>query len=140
MCEKKQKIILMLLLSVMCTLGAQDLVHLKLKATRYHSMFENRRTSNGDIFSSKKYTAAHKNIKLGTFVLVVDTVTDKWVVVKINDRCPRKNVIDLSGIAADRIGLTLHKGVARVLVTILPDEAEAIWLQQESMHDKYDKI
>ena len=106
-------------------------------ATRYHNKFVNRKTSSGERFTQKKYTAAHKNMRLGTYVLVVDTVTKKWVVVKVNDRCVGSNVIDLAGIAAERIGLTKRKGVARVLVSSLGEGGEALWQRQDSMPNEY---
>ena len=132
---------LLIFLSLLLTIGtvsSQEIVNQRQVATRYHHKFENRRTSSGERFSQKKYTAAHRNIKLGTYVLVVDTVTNKWVVVKVNDRCPRKNVIDLAAIAAERIGLTKRKGVARVKITTLTEEAETLWAQQESMPETID--
>lgn len=135
--KKKTFLIAILLIFVSCTAVAQDLTNHRQIATRYHHKFENRKTSSGERFSQKKYTAAHKSIKLGTYVLVVDTVTNKWVIVKVNDRCPRRNVIDLAAIAADRIGLTPRKGVSRVLITTLGDDAETLWLQQDTMSDEY---
>ena len=133
----KTAIITLLFLSMLGTVWAQDIVSQQHRATRYHNQFENRKTSSGERFSQKKYTAAHHNIKLGTYVLVVDTVTNKWVIVKVNDRCPRKNVIDLAAIAAERIGLTRRKGVSRVLLSTLGEGAEALWQGQDSMPAEY---
>ena len=132
----KTVIISLLFLSIIGAAGAQEIVSQKHRATRYHNKFENRKTSSGERFSQKKYTAAHHNIKLGTYVLVVDTITNKWVIVKVNDRCPRKNVIDLAAIAAERIGLTRRKGVSRVFISTLGEGAERLWLQQESMSER----
>ena len=131
----KTLLITLLLLAISWGLRSQDIVNLRQTATRYHNKFENRKTSSGERFSQKKYTAAHKSIKLGTYLLVVDAFTNKWVVVKVNDRCPRKNIIDLAGIAADRIGLTLRKGVAKVFITALPNDAEQVWQRQESLSE-----
>ena len=132
----KTAIISLLFLSIIGVAGAQDIVSQQHRATRYHNKFENRKTSSGERFSQKKYTAAHKNIKLGTYVVVVDTVTNKWVIVKVNDRCPRKNVIDLAAIAAERIGLTRRKGVSRVFISTLGEGAETLWQQQESISER----
>ena len=132
----KTAIISLLFLSIIGAAGAQDIVSQRHRATRYHNKFENRKTSSGERFSQKKYTAAHHNIKLGTYVLVVDTITNKWVIVKVNDRCPRRNVIDLAAIAAERIGLTRRKGVSRVFISTLGEGAETLWQQQESMSER----
>ena len=133
MLKRKTTILTLILLSLCAVAFSQDVVNQRQIATRYHQKFENRKTSSGERFSHKKYTAAHKNIKLGTLLFVADTVTKKWVIVKVNDRCPRRNIVDLAGIAADRIGLTKRKGVTRVLITTLPDDAEPFWSNQDNI-------
>lgn len=133
----KTLIILLFIIPIFGAANAQEMVNQRHIATRYHNKFVNRKTSSGERFTQKKYTAAHKNMRLGTYVLVVDTVTKKWVVVKVNDRCVGSNVIDLAGIAAERIGLTKRKGVARVLVSSLGEGGEALWQRQDSMPPEY---
>lgn len=133
----KTLIILLFIIPIFGAANAQEMVNQWHIATRYHNKFVNRKTSSGERFTQKKYTAAHKNMRLGTYVLVVDTVTKKWVVVKVNDRCVGSNVIDLAGIAAERIGLTKRKGVARVLVSSLGEGGEALWQRQDSMPPEY---
>lgn len=141
MCKWKTLLISFLVFSLFGAANAQQMVNQRHLATRYHQKFENRKTSSGERFSQKKYTAAHHNIKLGTYVLVVDTIAKKWVVVKVNDRCPRRNIIDLAGIAAERIGITKRKGVSRVLVSTLGDEGETLWRSQDSLPaDYYDSL
>lgn len=133
----KTLIILLFTILIFGAANAQEMVNQRHIATRYHNKFVNRKTSSGERFSQEKYTAAHKKMRLGTYVLVVDTVTKKWVVVKVNDRCVGSNVIDLAGIAAERIGLTKRKGVARVLVSTLGEGGETLWQQQDSMPPEY---
>ena len=69
--------------------------------------FENRLTANGEIFCQNKYTAAHLTYKFGTLLLVTDIATKKWVIVRVNDRCPKRNILDLSKIAAKQIGINI---------------------------------
>ena len=101
-------------------------------ATYYHDRFDGRRTSNGERFSQKKYTAAHYKYKFGTLLLVTDPNTGKWVIVRVNDRCPKRGVLDLSRIAAKQLGI-LRKGTSRVKVQPLPDEYYEVWEKQAAI-------
>jgi rare lipoprotein A len=67
----------------------------------------------------KQLTAAHRDLPLGTKVLVMNLETEELVEVKINDRgpVPKRRIIDLSRAAADTIGL-LHRGVGQVRVVV----------------------
>ncbi len=137
---KTQKILFVLLL--ICFIGieqriifAQTQKEFECKATYYHNMFENRRTSSGEIFSQKKYTAAHKTLPLHTIVKVTNLSNGRSVLVKVNDRCPKKGVIDLSLIAAKQI--LLHKtGTAKVKVEIMGEDYVNIWENQEEVLKK----
>ena len=108
------------------------------KATYYHNMFENRRTSSGEIFSQKKYTAAHKTLPLHTIVKVTNLSNGRSVLVKVNDRCPKRGVIDLSLIAAKQI--LLHKtGTAKVKVEIVGENYKEILVNQDEILKRLDK-
>ena len=100
--------------------------------TFYHDRFEGRKTANGEIFDQNKFTAAHWKIKLGTMVMVTNKNTGLQVIVKVNDRCPKHNVLDMSHRAANAIGI---KGCQKVTVRILPDGYEERWAAQETMFD-----
>ena len=135
----KTAIISLLFLTFIGAAGAQDIVSQRHRATRYHNKFENRKTSSGERFSQKKYTAAHHNIKLGTYVLVVDTITNKWVIVKVNDRCPRRNVIDLAAIAAESekpVLLVCDRGTMDISVYLSPETWQAITQEVDIPIDK----
>lgn len=71
------------------------------------------RTANGERFTGRDLTAAHKTMAFGTRLRV--TYRGKSVAVRINDRGPyiRGRVIDLSSASADQIGLKAA-GVATV--------------------------
>ena len=109
------------------------------RATYYHNMFENRRTSSGELFSQKKYTAAHKTLPLNTLIKVTNLSNGRSVLVKVNDRCPKKGVIDLSYKAAQQI--LVHKtGVARVRIEIMEDEYFEIIDEQDEIFASLDKL
>lgn len=131
----KKAVVYTLLILFVTRLYAQNIDASKshyVNATYYHDRFEGRRTSNGERFSQKKYTAAHRNYKFGTLLLVTDTTTDKWVIVRVNDRCPKRGVLDLSRIAAKQLGI-LRKGTSRVRVQPLPDEYYEVWEKQATI-------
>ncbi len=135
-----RKILFSLIIIFSLGIKAQDTSYIlpEKKATYYHNKFENRRTASGERFSQRKYTAAHKYIALGSIVKVTNRINNKTVLVKINDRCPRKGVIDLSYIAAKRLGI-IESGHANVTVEVLPDYFYSLWLCQDSLFASIDK-
>lgn len=84
-------------------------------ASWYGGKFNGRKTASGEIFSSKRLTAAHRTLPFGTCVLVQNVANGRSVKVRINDRGPftRGRVIDLSEAAARRLDF-VSEGVARV--------------------------
>ncbi|MQP23858.1 septal ring lytic transglycosylase RlpA family protein [Flavobacterium sp. LMO8] len=68
------------------------------EATHYSDKLNGRKTASGQIFSNKKYTAAHKTLKFGTKVKVTNLANNKSVIVTINDRGPftKNREIDLA--------------------------------------------
>ena len=103
-----------------------------MKGTFYHDRFEGRKTASGEIFNQNLFTAAHWKIKLGTHVLVTNRNTGLKVIVKVNDRCPRRGVFDMSRRAARAIGI---KGSQPVSIRILPEGYERLCLAQDSQFD-----
>lgn len=91
-------------------------------ACYYASKFEGRKTANGEIFSNKKLTAAHKTLSFGTKVRVTNLVNSKSVDVVINDRGPftKGLEIDLSKKAFDLITDDPKKGKLKVSLEIIP--------------------
>ena len=84
---------------------AESLANLKTKlykknveASHYSDKLNGRRTASGQVFSNKKYTAAHRTLKFGTKVKVTNLANKKSVIVTINDRGPhtRGREIDLA--------------------------------------------
>ena len=94
-------------------------------ASYYHDKFVGRKTANGERFSQKLYTCAHKNLPFGTRLKVTNLDNGKSVTVIVNDRGPyvRGRVIDLSRRAASDLDF-VKKGLARVAIEVAPQETE----------------
>lgn len=87
-------------------------------ATWYGGKFHGRRTASGEVYDMYDLTAAHRTLPFGTIARVTNLKKKKSVVVRINDRGPwvRKNIIDLSYGAAQKIGMESR---AKVKIEIL---------------------
>lgn len=90
------------------------------RASFYANKFSGRKTTSGEIFSQDGLTAAHKTLKLGTFVLVKNLMNDSTVVVKINDRLGKTSHhnIDLSLRAAKQLNFIKQGNVKVTIETI----------------------
>jgi len=100
---------------------AQSLYTATGKASFYGKKFEGRKTANGEIFSNKKLTAAHRTLPFGTLVRVTNLKNNDTVIVRINDRGPyvKGRIIDLTKAAADSLDF-IHSGWVNVKVEELP--------------------
>lgn len=89
-------------------------------ASFYAKKFNGRKTTSGEIFYNDKLTAAHKTLKFGTFVKVRNIKNDSTVIVKVNDRLPKKSkrIIDLSYKAAKQLNF-ISSGLTKVEITVL---------------------
>jgi peptidoglycan lytic transglycosylase len=91
------------------------------QASWYGKEFVGRKTAGGERFSPQEMTAAHRNLPIGTKVIVENEQTGEATEVKITDRGPyadkKRRIIDLSHAAADSIGL-VQRGTGRVRVTV----------------------
>jgi rare lipoprotein A len=96
-------------------------------ASYYGKGFHGRKTASGDRFSQNEMTAAHRQLPLGTKVIVENRETGAQVEVKITDRGPyadkKRRIIDLSKAAADSIGL-VEQGIAPVRVVVTEEAAQ----------------
>ncbi|HEY9190480.1 MAG TPA: septal ring lytic transglycosylase RlpA family protein [Sulfurovum sp.] len=86
-------------------------------ASYYANAMNGRRTASGEIYDTKKYTAAHRSLPLGTMVRVTMLQNGKSVIVKVNDRGSyvKGRVIDLSWASAQKLGL-IRAGIAKVKI------------------------
>ncbi|MBM3448153.1 MAG: septal ring lytic transglycosylase RlpA family protein [Bacteroidetes bacterium] len=93
-------------------------------ASYYHTKFEGRGTSNGEVFRNKKFTAAHKHLPFGTWVKLTNTKNDSICFVRVNDRLPQssKRCIDLTQEAARQLNM-IQAGVARVKFEVVEEMA-----------------
>jgi rare lipoprotein A len=126
---KKQKIFALFILSLVMlfvSVGCQTISQYYAPdgaegvARYYAKRYNGKRTTSGEIYKSKKLTAAHPTLPLGTRVKVVNLDNNKSVIVKINDRCLEHEdvFIDLSRQAARKIGM-VKKGKANVQITVI---------------------
>jgi rare lipoprotein A len=97
-------------------------------ASHYGKEFQGKKTASGERFSPDDMTAAHRQLPLGTKVLVENVETGEKIEVKITDRGPyadpKRRIIDLSKAAADSIGL-VEKGVGPVRLTVTEGPVKA---------------
>lgn len=77
-------------------------------------------TSSGELFDSKRLTAAHPKLPFGTIVRVTNLRNHESTLLKINDRGPGvgSRVIDVSWEAAKELGF-LSAGLARVEIDVI---------------------
>ena len=91
------------------------------KASFYGKGFHGRKTSTGERFDVKQFTAASNHFPLGSLVAVRRVDNDRCAVVKVNDRMHvrhRQRVIDVSHSVAEYLGM-LRAGVVFVRVALL---------------------
>jgi len=89
-------------------------------ASYYADKFNGRPTANGEIYDSRKLTAACNVLPLGTWIRVTNLKNNKTVIVKTNDRLhPRmKRIVDLSRAAAEKLAYTA-RGLTQVKVEVI---------------------
>ncbi|MFN3406307.1 MAG: septal ring lytic transglycosylase RlpA family protein [Caldimicrobium sp.] len=91
-------------------------------ASWYGPGFHGRQAASGEIYDMYQYTAAHKILPIGTYVLVRNLENGKELIVRINDRGPfvEERCIDLSYASAKELGL-MGKGLAKVRIVALSE-------------------
>jgi rare lipoprotein A len=96
-------------------------------ASFYAGKFIGRKTANGERYTGRKLTAAHRVLPFGTHVKVTNLKNGLDVIVRINDRGPFVDgrVIDLSPKAASRLHMT-RDGVVPVRLDVV-----AAWMAEE---------
>jgi len=111
--------------------GSDSMETITMHGTYYSDRFVGRKTSSGEVFMQDKFTAAHRTLQFGTLLLVTNPKNGKEVIVRINDRCPRSQVLDMTRRAAQQIGVSSH----RVEVKVLPDHYRPLWEAQELLSE-----
>jgi rare lipoprotein A len=92
------------------------------RATYYHKSLRGMKTAQGERYDPNAMTAAHRRLKLGTYVRVTNLRNKRSVMVRVNDRLPPRSraSIDLSTAAARQLGI-LRVGVAKVKIEALSE-------------------
>jgi rare lipoprotein A len=105
-------------------------------ASYYGKGFHGRKAADGERFSQHEMTAAHRQLPLGTKVMVENPDTRDQVEVKITDRGPyadpKRRIIDLSKAAANSVGI-VEQGVAPVRVVVTEEAAKQKKSPEESL-------
>jgi len=89
-------------------------------ASWYGAKFHGRPTASGEIYDMNRISAAHKQLPLGTVVLVKNRDNGKKLRVPINDRGPfiKGRIIDLSVAAARQLEM-FGQGLANVRIKVV---------------------
>jgi rare lipoprotein A len=93
------------------------------RASWYGKRFHGKTTASGESYDMFQFTAAHRQLALGTWLRVTNLRNGRWVIVRVNDRgpVPPSRIIDLSYGAAQMLELR-YQGVERVrLDVVTPD-------------------
>lgn len=95
-------------------------------ASWYGKKFHGHQTSNGEIYNMYGMTAAHKTLRIPTYVKVTNLDNQRSVIVRVNDRGPfhGDRIIDLSYAAARKLDYA-ERGTARVKVEAIDPVAWA---------------
>lgn len=90
------------------------------KASWYGEKFHGRKTSNGEIYNMYDVTAAHKTLRIPSYVQVTHLKNGRSIIVRVNDRGPfvGDRIIDLSYGAATKLGM-VEEGVADVEISLI---------------------
>jgi len=102
------------------------------KASWYGGLFQGKETASGEEYDMYDFTAAHRELPLGTFVKVTNLKNLKSVIVRVNDRGPVTpgRIIDLSYGAARRLDMH-QKGLQKVRIDLVdPEYAENAMAKQ----------
>ncbi len=90
------------------------------QASWYGAQHHGKKTASGERFNQHALTAAHRTLAFGSKVKVTNTLNNKSITVRINDRGPysKGRIIDLSRAAAQKIDM-INSGVAPVRLQLV---------------------
>ena len=94
------------------------------KASWYGKQSHGRTTASGEPYDMFQFTAAHRQLPLGTWVKVTNMHNGRWVIVRVNDRgpVPESRIIDLSYGAAEMLFDAKDRGLLKVRLDIVQPE------------------
>ncbi len=105
------------------------------RASWYGGLFQGKATASGENYDMYDFTAAHRELPLGTFIKVTNLTNRKSVIVRVNDRGPffPDRIIDLSFSAARSLGMH-QNGVEKVRIDVVNDQdAEMAMAKQPAL-------
>jgi rare lipoprotein A len=104
------------------------------KASWYGKSFHGKTTASGEPYDMFQFTAAHRQLPLGTLVKVTNLDNGRSVVVRVNDRgpVPTSRIIDLSYGAARMLGIPGH-GIEPVRLDIVQPTTLAAVAQSQNL-------
>lgn len=107
-------------------------------ASWYGPGFNGKKTSNGEVYNQKGYTAAHKNLPLPSYLKVTNLTNGKKVIVRVNDRGPfvGTRIIDLSEGSARAIGM-IGAGTAKVRIELINVNSNGTYANAYGMPSGY---
>lgn len=96
------------------------------RASWYGKFFHGRTTASGEPYDMFRFTAAHLQLPLGTWVRVTNLRNERSVIVRVNDRGPviPGRIIDLSYGAAQILDFRA-KGIERVRLDVIQQPGTA---------------
>ena len=108
-------LLIVFVFSISAIAGTEDGI-----ASYYADSLDGNLTASEEPYDRNALTAAHRTLAFGTKVKVTNLDNGKSVIVRINDRGPHTSgrIIDVSGAAADKLGLR-DVGTAKVKLEIL---------------------
>lgn len=121
-------------IGVFCqTIAADDSVTVG-EASYYSQRLIGKRTTSGERYDDKAFTAAHASYPLGTWLLVTMLKNNRSVVVRVNDRFrPQKgHLVDLSMAASKTLDL-VRLGRAKVQLNVLNPSDAAILIAADGV-------
>lgn len=95
-------------------LSADDIRVQSGRSSRYKSQDHGTATASGEIYDMFDLTAAHPTLPFGSFVRITNTVNQRSVVVRINDRNTDNKLVRLSHRAAKLLSLPAVGGFVKM--------------------------
>ena len=95
-------------------------------ASWYGKQFHGKTTASGEDFDMFEFTAAHRQLPLGTYVKVTNLRNGKSIIVRVNDRGPyvMDRIMDLSYSAARM--LNFRDGIEKVRLDVVQPQTVAM--------------
>jgi rare lipoprotein A (peptidoglycan hydrolase) len=96
-------------------------------ASWYGKAFHGRQTASGETYDMFQFTAASRELPLGTLAKVTNLRNGRWVIVKVNDRGPYvgNRIMDVSYGAAQMLNFRA-KGIERVKIEVIEPDTMAM--------------